>query len=284
MSLQTHIGSADTLYSAEVLGLEQVLVSEEILGSEQVLGLEQISSSEQAFGPNYTEVVAEVVDVTTNYTLTDGWVYHILVFALFIYYAFILLRVSGYVREIFQIIRNKHVSLRVSEESVNLIYSALKGVTTLGILLFGLTTVKITDVFELVNVEKLGVGVEWLPILVILGYTLTIVIHRGFTSMIGGVTMDTQFTTNITALKKMIFGFMSIITTPLVLIFLVNTGPAMIPLACLILTITVAFVLLFILKTIILFIEKKVSILLWFLYLCTVEIIPIAVLLIILMR
>ena len=102
--------------------------------------------------------------------------------------------------------------------------------------------------------------------------------HGLATRLIGALTLSQPFTAQIVLLKRTYFALAVIVSSPALLLFaLCPPGRGGVWFTVIVAELTVT-ALLYFRETLNLFLSKKVSILHWFLYLCTVEIFPISLL------
>jgi hypothetical protein len=123
-----------------------------------------------------------------------------------------------------------------------------------------------------------GVSLWILPIVVIAVAalaTLVVLAEMGILRVAGAITFGEKFAEAIIQMKKNWLAALALFLTPLVAVW-TGINPARDTVSAYILAIvTIALCSLFIIHTLRGFIKQKVSLLIWFLYLCTVEIFPV---------
>lgn len=95
-------------------------------------------------------------------------------------------------------------------------------------------------------------------------------------SVIGLLSYDHQFVNQLFTIKRIVFAIFVISTVPPILLYLLTDYRFSEYMAYVIVIESIAIIVLYLLESFFLFLSKKVSILHWFLYLCGVELLPIA--------
>ncbi len=102
--------------------------------------------------------------------------------------------------------------------------------------------------------------------------------------VIGGVAMCSDVTSTLMRLRKICFAIFTICCTPTVLLYaLSEIGRSNVFLYLIVIEL-VAILLVFLYETFVLFVSKKISVLHWILYLCTVELFPVSLIVLTVMR
>ena len=215
-------------------------------------------------------------------SLTDNAVFQSFVLLLAATYAMLLYRNLGDVRTLLsRIARETASGKRLSEDSGSNEFSRFLHIATaIGILFMGVVTVKYGDSLMPGSLR------EMLPYGAVLALSLLTtfvwcglgIYQKTSVWLIGAVTVSQPFTRQLALIKRIYFAFLVIITSPALLLFALcphGTGGVWFCIVAIELTITA---ILYLRETLNLFLSKKVSILHWFLYLCTVEIFPISLL------
>ena len=180
-------------------------------------------------------------------------------------------------------------SERTSDESGNAGFTRFLNIAlALGFLLAGVTAVRLCDrpdiAQELLSMGNgstlslllaLGVG-----LLFLLVYLYGILLLRA----VGGVTLTSGFTTQLIRIKRGYAALGAIILAPVILLFALSPLGSDTIWAGLLTAGWLITFLLYLRETFALFISKKVSILLWILYLCAVEIFPVTLLWLLVVR
>lgn len=180
-------------------------------------------------------------------------------------------------------------SERTSDESGNAGFTRFLNIAlALGFLLAGVTAVRLCDrpdiAQELLSMGNgstlslllaLGVG-----LLFLLVYLYGILLLRA----VGGVTLTSGFTTQLIRIKRGYAALGAIILAPVILLFALSPLGSDTIWAGLLTAGWLITFLLYLRETFALFISKKVSILHWILYLCAVEIFPVTLLWLLVVR
>lgn len=222
--------------------------------------------------------------------LTDELPFQGLVLLLTLLFGLLLYRNPGDMRALVgRVAFERRDSERTSDESGNAGFTRFLNIAlALGFLLAGVTAVRLCDrpdiAQELLSMGNgstlslllaLGVG-----LLFLLVYLYGILLLRA----VGGVTLTSGFTTQLIRIKRGYAALGAIILAPVILLFALSPlGSDTIWAGLLTAGLLITF-LLYLRETFALFISKKVSILHWILYLCAVEIFPVTLLWLLVVR
>lgn len=222
--------------------------------------------------------------------LTDELPFQGLVLLLTLLFGLLLYRNPGDMRALVgRVAFERRNSERTSDESGNAGFTRFLNIAlALGFLLAGVTAVRLCDrpdiAQELLSMGNgstlslllaLGVG-----LLFLLVYLYGILLLRA----VGGVTLTSGFTTQLIRIKRGYAALGAIILAPVILLFALSPLGSDTIWAGLLTAGWLITFLLYLRETFALFISKKVSILLWFLYLCAVEIFPVTLLWLLVVR
>lgn len=213
--------------------------------------------------------------------LTNNLPFRLLTLGLFVYYLFTLSTYGSHIGQMLKIIGNRNVGARISDELSVLFITTVKHSVALGLLAVALSSVKAMELSAGVWDEM---PPSWLAPLIVVTMATLAALQWLATSAVCRLTRRDDIAKGITILAGVIFGFMSIIATPAALLFVLNTGTSAVLFGWALMVCMVAALVTFTVKSLIFFIEQNVSILLWFLYLCTVILIPIGSLLTLVLR
>lgn len=215
-------------------------------------------------------------------SLTDNAVFQGFVLLLAATYATLLYRNLGDVKTLLsRISRDTASSKHITEEPGSNGFSRFLHVTTaIGMLFMGVIVVKYGDTLMPVELGRtLSHGaVLVLSLLATLAWCGVVIFQASLIRIIGAVTLSQPFIAQITLLRRTYFSLGVIVTSPTLLLFALcprGTGGAWFIVGAVELIITAV---LYLRELLNLFISKKISILLWILYLCTVEVFPISLL------
>ena len=152
--------------------------------------------------------------------------------------------------------------------------------TTIGMLFMGVMVVKYGDSLmpgRLTELLPHG-AVLALSLLATLACAGVVLFQLATVRLAGAVTLSQPFISQIVLLKRTYFALAVIVTSPVLLLFALcprGTGGVWF---CIIVIELIVTAILYLREVLNLFISKKVSILHWFLYLCTVEVFPVSLL------
>ena len=215
-------------------------------------------------------------------SLTENAVFQSFVLLLAATYAMLLYRNLGDVRTLLdRISRDTATGQRLSEDPGGSGFSRFLNIaTTIGMLFMGVMVVKYGDsLMPSRRGESRSHGaVLALSLLATAACCGVVAYQMAVVRLAGAVTISQPFISQLVLLKRTYFALGVIVTSPVLLLFALcprGTGNVWFCIIIIELAITAG---LYLRETLNLFITKKISILHWFLYLCTVEIFPISLL------
>ena len=227
-----------------------------------------------------THVPARILPAAPAPSLTENPVFQGFVLLLAATYAILLYRNLGDIRLLLtRVSHDTATGKRLMEDPGGSGFSHFLNVATaIGILFVGVMTVKYGD--SLIPdslIETLPQGaVLALSLLATFACLCVGIFQRGVVRLAGAVTLSQPFVSQLMLLKRTYFTLGVIVTVPALLLFALcprGTGDVWF---CIIVIELLATVFLYLRETLNLFLSKKISILHWILYLCTVEIFPIS--------
>lgn len=211
-------------------------------------------------------------------SLTENGVFQSFVLLLAAMYAMLLYRNIGDIRTLFgNLSREASSRERLTEDPGSSGFSRfLHIVTAIGMLFLGVMAVKYGDTLLphfLTGTLPRG-AVLALSLLATLACTLIVLLQGLLLRAVGALTVSQDFIARLLLLRRCCFALTVLLTSPALLLFALcprNTGDVWF----LIITIELAVAaILYLRESLHLFISKKISILNWILYLCSVEIFP----------
>ena len=223
------------------------------------------------------ELVAESL-----FSLTDNVVVWAMVVALFAYYLFVMFAYGGHFGQMVKISFGGNLGMRVADELSYLFMRAVRNSLAMGIITWALVAVGWLDRMGVVSVG--GLDPLWLVPIAIATLALVGGVQRVVTIGICSLTRRGEVAEGLGILSETLMGLAAIIATPVALLFVVNTGASVEIFGWVALFVVCVALFAYITKSFVFFIEQKISILLWFLYLCTVVLIPIGALLTVMVR
>lgn len=234
------------------------------------------------FGQESCTVQPERLERPVGESLTDNAVFQGFVLVLAATYATLLYRNLGDVKTLLsRISRDTASSKPISEEPGSNGFSRFLNVATaIGMLFMGVIVVKYGDTLMPLNLgQTLSHGaVLALSLLATLAWCGVVIFQASLIRITGAITLSQPFISQLVLLRRTYFSLAVIITSPTLLLFALcprGTGGAWFIVGAVELIITAV---LYLRESLNLFISKKISILLWILYLCTVEVFPISLL------
>ena len=251
-------------------------------GSSLADGVVSVSDS-VAMAPVRELYDAEVMLARGREWLSNGWideVYNILVVLMFVYYLFCICRYFDDIKALVASIFNSKVSNagRTGERRrSDIFYGALGKLFMLGVCFVGLIAA-----FSFMRVG-IGVGVPekvmlYMPLVVVGTFLSVIIVQYLLLGVVGLVTRSYGDVASLMRIRLTYFVLATVLASPIILMALIGTGAsadAWLKVSFIVLGVVA---ILFVKESIGFFISKKVSILHWILYLCTVEILPLSLL------
>ena len=234
------------------------------------------------FGPASVEAAPRTLPPSGAPSLTDNAVFQSFVLLLAATYATLLYRNIGDIRTLVgHISRDAASRQRLSEDPGSSGFSRfLHIVTAIGMLFLGVFAVKYGDaLMPRLLTDTLSHGaVLAMSLLATLACTAIVACQAALVRIAGAVTVSQPFVSQLMLLRRTYFALAVIVTSPALLLFALcprGTGNVWFSVITIELAMT-AF--LYLKESLNLFISKKISMLQWFLYLCTVEIFPVSLL------
>lgn len=240
------------------------------------------TTSTAVFGTQAVTVETPRIPLAPPPSLTDNAVFQGFVLLLAATYAMLLYRNLGDIRTLLgRISRDTATGERLSEDPGGSGYSRFLHIaTTIGMLFMGIAAVKCGDMLipgQSMNAIPHG-AVLLLSLLATLAWMGVAVYQTAVVRLAGAITLTQPFISQLVLLKRTYFSLSVIVTSPALLLFALcprGTGGVWF---CVVAIELIAVAALYLRETLNLFLSKKVSILHWILYLCTVEVFPISLL------
>ena len=238
--------------------------------------------AEEVFGTESVQVRVERLHGMQGTSLTENPVFQGFVLLLAVTYAMLLYRNLGDVRLLLtRVSRDRATGERLSEDPGGSGFPRFLNIaTTIGMLFMGVMVVKYGDSLmpeHLTDLLSHG-AVLALSLLATLACIGVVLFQLAAVRLAGAVTLSQPFISQIVLLKRTYFTLAVIITSPVLLLFALcprGTGGVWF---CIIVIELIVTAILYLREVLNLFISKKISILHWILYLCTVEVFPISLL------
>lgn len=155
-----------------------------------------------------------------------------------------------------------------------------------GVLFIGVLAVKFCDLWTPPSIlSMLSPGaVMAMPVIMISLFCIFVIYEITLLWVVGGVTLSQPFIEELVYLKRVYLTLTVVAISPTILLFALSARNEGVGLLYFIAVEAVVVLVMFLKETLALFIHKKISILNWFLYLCAVEIFPVSLLWLMLIR
>ena len=238
--------------------------------------LDSLGGSLQALFGESARLVPQAVDsLGEGLHLAENGVVWVGVILLFVLYLFVVFAYGGHIGQMGKVMWGRNLGIRVADELSYLFMRAVRYGLLMGVLMWSLVAIKWLDIAGVRGVGS--IDAEWLlPLFVGVGLGVGAV-QRLLTNSICGLVRRKELAEGLNILADTTMAFVAIVATPIVLLFVANAGVSAATLGVVCLVIGAMGFLIFCTKSLIFFIEEKVSILLLILYLCTAILIPIGI-------
>lgn len=218
-----------------------------------------------------------------NSPLVSGAGFQIAVIALLLLYTVLLYR---YRSDIVEVLTNrKAVAEEVGTAGQSIYSRFLNSALVVGMLLVGIMAVKISD---LLPDRTFSAFPLWATLLAVPAVSCAALAVAGVQVAalwcIGRAAMCDTFMSQIARLRKICFAAFAVICSPVVLLYAASERGVSEWLAYVAVIEIVLILTIFLRETYALFVDKNISILHWFLYLCTVELFPVSLIVLIAVR
>lgn len=218
--------------------------------------------------PQSVEHIGEVSHIAEN------WVVWLTLILLFVAYLFVVLTYGNYTGQMGKVLLWRNLGIRIADEMSYLFMRAVRISLLMGVVMWSLVGVKW---LELAGVESLSGGERWLvPMFIVVGLAVGGT-QRLLTNGICALVRRREIAEGLNILAETAMAFVALLATPLALLFVANTGESAMVLGAVVVFVGILGFIVFCTKSLIFFIEQKVSILLLILYLCTAVLIPIGI-------
>ena len=224
------------------------------------------------FGASARVVPQPVEALSHSVFFTDSAVVWVGVVVLFVLYLFVLFAYGNHTSQMGKIIIGRNLGIRVADELSYLFMRAVRYALLMGVVMWSLVAVKWLD---LAGVWSIGVEPEWALLLFVAAALGVGLVQRLTTNGMCYLVRRGDIAEGLNILADTLMAFVAIVTTPVALLMIANDGASALTLGIVCLVAGLLAMLVFCMKSLIFFIEQKVSILLLILYLCTAILIPI---------
>lgn len=218
--------------------------------------------------------------IADHVSLTDNITYQIIVVVLMIFYVYAVINSRTATGEFISNLRS-----RKNDEHNQIISRFTTILHIVGFLAAGVSSIKLLDLwFPQAGDVMAGWVIRLLPIMIGVGYYVLFFIQYYLLKAITDTTFNKPLFASIVTLKNSFFGLFCIAATPLTLLMALSSGTLTEIIAYVLAGMTFAIAIAYIFRSFMVFVSQKLSILFWFLYLCTLEIMPFGIILVSLYR
>ncbi len=239
------------------------------------------ASAAEVFGADSFLSGNVAVNLPEAVSLTDNLPIQIATLCLLLLYSYIIFRFGHEACQLFRMAFTARREERSTDGYGYMLSDFITGLMAAGYLMVGIVAVKAIGLSAggdtLASIERQG------PLLAMCAVSLLLaamhIVQQLALRIIGVVTLSVGFIRRLLALRRLFFVVVCVSATPVALLFALAEGTAAYILGYILAGIAAVFLIYYIYRSLRLFIEEKVSILLWMLYLCTVEVMPPAMIL-----
>ena len=210
--------------------------------------------------------------------LCDNLIFKLAVLICFAGYCLLLYHFKPYIHTLWGMFRSKLYIDKLLDEQSYVFDTFLSLICTLGLLAYGITAIRYADLW--LGAQLAATLPPWAINLLSPGLWGIAFLVSGYQfitlKIAGNLTRNGSFICRLLSLRKLLFALSTILLTPLLFLLALSSGTSANVLASIFLT---GFALMFLFlcwESYLLFLEQKISILYWILYLCAVEIFPIS--------
>ena len=266
LSGYTHTSVGENIYISDTISLEKPVVQEVI--------------PETVFGVHSTLSKANYLDDTAEMPLISNAIFQITVLTFFILFIiFIHQNINDISLTFRNIILNKNDKKGAFSNNIKSKYNRFAlAIQCIGVILMSIIGVKI------LNITISDAAIDTLPKNIIISiapiimglYILLALFQYLILRVIGTITMTNLFVDTLISLKMTAFAIITIVAAPITIMYALCPPNEGVVWGYILMLIVILSLIWFLIRTIELFISKKISILQWFLYLCCVEIFPLS--------
>jgi hypothetical protein len=235
----------------------------------------------EVFGAESFVPTSAVQSLPEAVSLTDNLPMQIATLCLLLLYSYIIFRYGREIAQLFRMVFAARREERAKDDYSYMSADFISGLLTAGYLMAGIAAVKAIELPA--DGAVLAAAGRQGPLLVMAAVSLSLaaihIIQRLAMRVTGAVTLSTGFIRRLLSLRRLFFVAATVSAAPAVLLFALAEGESAQILGCAAAVTAAVFLIYYIYRSLRLFVEEKVSILLWMLYLCTVEVMPPAMIL-----
>ncbi|MCD8072634.1 MAG: DUF4271 domain-containing protein [Alistipes sp.] len=222
----------------------------------------------------------------SEWVLTGGLFYSAAVLAIFAGFCLLLHYFMPHAVTVFNAFRGTLYIEKILDEHNYIFETFRRLLILLGILTAGLVVVRYLDLgWGAAIAGRLPRWALPLPVVAVwAGLLAAWILQTAMLRTAGWLTYSQKFTSRVVSLRNLLYGLIFLLSVPFMLTIALAGGRAIVPLSVIFFIIFGFLVIFLLIRTYMLFIGQKISILYWFLYLCAVEILPVSFLVILTVR
>lgn len=208
-------------------------------------------------------------------------VYQLIVTGLFLLYFLLVFRYGSEIVQFLRLAWRKGTDKDRRTENDSPAAQVQAGLTLCGLLMLGVAAVRLDEILGIRLLSLLPFGGVWSGVLaVVLAAFAVVCLQEAILQISGSLTFSSGFVKMLLLLRRAFFASVTVIATPVVLLMALSSGMWVDIFAWGFVGIVGLHALFYIAMSFFLFVAQKVSILFWILYLCTVEAMPVGILLV----
>lgn len=250
-----------------------------IIGPTDTLAHTSTEALQRVFGGEahfaHSEAIEGMGEVFNSTPLTDNWMVKVVMLALFVGYVATMLIYGGHIVGMWKIVVGRNLGIKVADELSYLFVRAMLSFCGIGVVAIALSAVKALEMSGVEQIE--GVETLWAAPMVMLAILAAMGVVGLLTEAMCRLVERGEISQGLSITACAIVGLMAVVVAPCALLFVINDGLSAQIVGVTIAVVVILGVLTYVVKSFIFFVEQKISILLWFLYLCTVVLIPLGV-------
>lgn len=208
-------------------------------------------------------------------------IYQLIVMGLFLLYFLLVFRYGSEIVQFLRLVWRKGADKDRRAENDAPAAEVQAGLTLCGLLMLGVGVVRLDEVLGRGLLSLLPFGGAWSGVVTIVVVAFAIVcLQEILLKITGALTFSGGFVKMLLIVRRSFFASVTVIATPVVLLMALSSGIWVDIFAWIFVGIVGLHALFYIAMSFFLFVEQKVSILFWILYLCVVEAMPVGILLV----
>lgn len=226
------------------------------------------------FGESARLLPQSVEPLAEGSHIAENWVVWLSLIVLFVAYLFVVFAYGNHTGQMGKVLLWRNLGIRIADEMSYLFMRAVRISLLMGVVMWSLVGVKW---LEVAGVNSLGGDSRWLVPMFIVASLAVGATQRLVTNGICALVRRREIAEGLNILAETSMAFVAMLSTPLALLFVANTGESAMMLGSVVVFVGFLGFIVFCTKSLIFFVEQKVSILLLILYLCTAVLIPIGI-------